>query len=470
MNLSISPFRLARNLGDWRGNRPAYLGLAERIRLLLLDGRLIPGTRLPAERELAATLSLSRNTVAAAYAELRATSHADSIRGSGTHLRLPGLRRTGFHSEEDHVDLDFRKATPAAYAGTAEAYREALQQLPHYLHHSGYDAVGLGDLRAEIAQTYTDRGISTTGDQILVTVGAVHAWRLIVSAFVSPGERVLIEQPTYPPAVDILTSVHACVLGIPVDANGWDIEVAEELFRRKFPTLAYLMPDFHNPTGSSMSNEERRRMAQAADAAQTMLVADETTALLDIDRGPRLPLSAYSPRVVSIGSMSKTAWGGLRIGWIRAAPPVLERVRAARGTVDMGTPLVEQLATVHLLRNSAALLASRSEQLRAGRDHLRAALGEAFPQWTLPVVSGGLSLWIQLGEVSSSAVVQAARPLGLALVSGPRFGLDGSFERYLRLPFTQPLQQIDSMVHILQRVIPGATSISPSPGEREAVW
>lgn len=460
MNSFVTGRRLARELGEWRGNTPAYQALAERIRVLLMDGRLSSGARLPAERELSQALDLSRTTVAAAYSKLRDDGFLDSVRGSGSTLRLPGRER-GEHSIHTGLALDFTRATAPAYPGLQAAYLAAANELPSLLTHHGFDLVGLPDLREAIAQSYRDRGVATSVDQIMVTIGAQHALNLVTRSLYSPGELILVEQPTYPHALDTFTSVGARVLAFPVRQDGgWDLSEALLQIRRAAPSLAFLMPDFHNPTGMSMSAHEREYLAAAADREGTVLIVDETTALLDIDRGPMPPMAAYSTNIVTLGSLGKIAWGGLRIGWIRASRDIMAQILRNRPAVDLGTPLLEQLVATTLMQNMAPMVASRSQDLRRGRDAAVSLLHEHLPDWNVQSPNGGLNLWINTETVSSSALALAARSEGLGLVPGPRFGLDGAFERYLRLPFSYSSEQLSDAVSILARL---AGKVGPDP-------
>lgn len=452
MNTLVTGRRLARELGEWRSSAPAYKSLAERIRVLLMDGRLSSGARLPAERELSQALDLSRTTVAAAYSKLRDDGFLDSVRGSGSTLRLPGRER-GEHALHTGLPLDFTKATAPAYPGLQAAFAAAAAELPAHLGHDGFDLVGQPDLREAIAQSYWDRGLPTSPEQIMVTIGAQHALQLVTRTLYSPGERILVEQPTYPHALDTFSSIGARVLAFPVRQDGgWDLQEALLQIRRAAPTLAFLMPDFHNPTGMSMSVHEREFLAAAAAREGTVLVVDETTALLDIDRGPMPPMASFGPNILTLGSLGKVAWGGLRIGWIRGPRDMLAQILRNRPAVDLGTPLVEQLAATHLLADLPSMVASRSLGLRRGRDTAVQLLRDALPQWQVRSPDGGLNLWINTETVSSSALALAARAEGLGLVPGPRFGIDGAFERYLRLPFSYGEGQMRDAVDILARL------------------
>ncbi|MFP3466614.1 PLP-dependent aminotransferase family protein [Leifsonia sp. SIMBA_070] len=467
-------------LGSWRTSAAGYAALADRIRLLVLDGRIPIGTRLPAERDLAGRLELSRTTVAAAYRQLREAGFVDSVRGSGSVARLPG-RSLPLPATGGEGMLDFTKASLPAASTLAAAARAAAEELPRFLPEPGYDPVGLPHLRAEIAERYTRRGLPTSPDQILVTVGAQQAIALIARTFLQRGDRVVVEVPTYPHAIEAIRLAGARLVPITVtapeegphrigdEADGWDAEAIEQTFRRSNPALAYLIPDFHNPTGASMSPETRGRVLAAAAGHGTIVVADETTAELDIDRvGDYLPMPRYadpaSPGapIIMIGSASKTLWGGLRIGWIRAERSHIQRLIAAKPSTDLGTPVIEQLVVAHLLPQIVEIMEERREQLRRGRESVHRLVEETFPDWSVPMQHGGLTAWVGIGAPVSSALALAARSHGLLIAAGPRFGIDGAFERFLRIPITYTAEEYDRAFSALSRAWAVAAN-EPSP-------
>lgn len=460
---SISTRALLDLLGEWRGTGPAFHSLADRIRLLVMDGRLLGGVRLPAERELAAGLGVSRTTITAAYQRLRDDGWATSRQGSGTQTALPGgaVASTAL----DSTLLDFTKAALAAPTVMMDAVREASSLLPALLHGPGYDTEGLAVLREAIARRYTARGLATDPDEVLVTVGAQQAIALLSRTLVSRGDRALIEVPTYPHAYDALVAAGARLVTGPVSVDtvdGWDVDVFESVLRRTSPTLAYLMPDFQNPTGRSMSVKVRRRILDAAAAQGTIVIADETPAELDIDRPEAYaPLASFAngAHVITIGSASKTMWGGLRVGWIRAERSMIRRLQAVRSNMDLGTPVLDQLIVAELFGHYGDVLAERRAQLASGRDAVERMLGAAFPDWHIPHVAGGLAAWVNIGTPVSSQVALAARSEGLLVTAGPRFGVDGAFERFLRVPITYPPELVERAVAALERAWPVAARL-----------
>ncbi len=433
---------------------PAYEALANSIRLLSIDNRIAPGTGLPAERELSAHLGVSRTTVAAAYQSLRESGHIESLRGSGSVTRsLPGREAATMWASAGTIDLS--QASPAAWPGLAEVFSDAAASVASLLGRSGYDVVGAPELRRAIAARYTAAGIPTSESEILITNGAQSAIFLIASVAVGRGDRVAMETPTYPHAADAMRRAGARVIGIPVSTvSGWDLDRAEQVFRRTLPTLAYLMPDFHNPTGMSMSHEARRVFEESAARAGTILVVDETTAELNIDRaGHYRPLGhgdwVDAQNVVRIGSFGKTVWGGLRIGWVRAQSDFIRRLVIARFAHELGTPEFEQSVGVRLLERMPQIIAQRADVMQKSRDTLVSALSSTLPQWRVPDTHGGVSLWVELDAPLSGPLAMAARSQGLILSSGSRFSLEGGHERHLRIPFTSSPSDLERAVDIL---------------------
>jgi DNA-binding transcriptional MocR family regulator len=446
---SLSARALATLLEGWRDAGVAYAALADRIRLLILDGRVGSGTRLPAERELAAQLEVSRTTVTAAYSELRDAGYLQSTRGSGSVAQLPHRTlppATPLHAEY----LDFSKATMPAIPQVVAAAQLAADQLPAYLGESGFDPVGLPVLREAIADRCTARGLPTTPDQIMVTIGAQHAISLIARTVMGRGDRALIENPTYPHAIDALKLAGARLVPVSVTTDeGWDEAALEQAIQRTSPSLGYLMPDFHNPTGRSMSDELRGRVLALAAAHGTTIVADETMGELSIEAPHgRAPFAVHGSAIL-VGSVGKTVWGGIRVGWIRADRTIIQRLIRARNAGDLGTPLLEQLIVTNLLRDFDGILDARRAYLREGRDRLARLLAARLPEWHMPRVTGGITAWVNLRSPVSSQLALAARNEGLIIAAGPRFGMDGAFERFLRIPFSYSADETERGVDAL---------------------
>jgi DNA-binding transcriptional MocR family regulator len=468
---AISPESLKRLLGQWRvaGNGPGYVRLAAMLRMLILDGRLGLNVRLPGERSLADALDVSRITVAAAYDRAQSEGFLIRRRGSGNVTTLPCERSARRDEDQDGQDamLDFAAAVIAATPPVFQAYAQALEMLPLHLADSGYETAGIDVLRRTIAARYAAFGLPTTPDQIVITAGAQNAFALVLRAFAKPGQRVAIEQPTYPHAIDAVSKAHCAPVPFAITDECWDMEGLSTSLRTGYVQMAYLIPDHQNPTGRVMSVADRKRLLSAARSGGGLLVFDETIAELWFDRAP----PAYDPRLddarlIRIGSLSKCFWGGLRIGWIRAAAPVAAAIAQARGSLDLGVAPLEQLAGAILLADHEAGIADQRRMLAARQQHLRSALQRYLPDWKAPAALGGLSLWIGLPAARSTALVLAARDHGLKLASGARFTLQGGCEDRLRLPFSRPEHELDAAVAALAASWQSVQS-SPPPKTRE---
>lgn len=447
---------LVRHLGAWRlpGGGPGWRQLADRVRLLVLDGRLPLDATLPGERELAQALEVSRNMVAAAYAALREDGFLVSRAGAGNRVSLPeGAAGRGgdplLGSDSDGL-IDMTAAVLPAGAEVHAAYARALARLPEALPGHGYEPVGTPALRQVLAEHYSRRGLLTTPDQILVTHGAQNAWALLLRWRTRPGDRVVVDHPTYPHALDAVTDAHCRPVPVPVADDGWATAELVEAVKRSEARLAYLVLDHHNPTGFFMPPAERERLIAGTRRSGCLLAFDETLIDLWLDEKPDLGSpQPDGPHVVRLGSTSKTFWGGLRVGWIRAEASMIAAIAQARSSLDLGVAVLEQLATAELVSMGEATLGGRRAMLRARRDNLLGLVAEQLPDWRIRRPSAGLSLWAELPEAASSRLVAAAERHGLRLAAGPRFGLDGTLERFIRLPFTLPEDRQQAAVRAL---------------------
>ncbi|MFC8924002.1 PLP-dependent aminotransferase family protein [Cellulosimicrobium sp. NPDC057127] len=470
----LSPPAAVRLLGRWHAGGPAYVALADAVRAAVLAGTLAPHTRLPSERDLAAALGVSRTTTAAAYRRLRELGFARSRTGAGTVVVLPdgGRRRpaartaggdvpAGTPGDGTPVDLaDLSQATSAAPSGLHAAYARALERLPAYLGDGGYEPYGVAALREAVAARFTERGTPTGADHVLVTTGAQHAITTLATTLLRPGDRVVVQSPTYYHAMEALRRAGARLVPLPVGRGGpgatpgFDVELFESTLHQVAPRLVYLVPDFHNPTGYTLTAAERAGVREAAARHRVTVIGDETLTDLALDAppdatddvAPPLAGDGASPHVVTVGSASKSFWGGLRVGWVRAHPDLVARLARTRQSADIATAVLEQLAVVELLRERGAVLAERRAALRAQRDLLCGLLADAVPDWHVPVPAGGLSLWADLGAPLAHAVAAAAAAQGVLVNAGPTFTPDASSTDRLRMTFSRRPEDLERAV------------------------
>ncbi|QNA92759.1 PLP-dependent aminotransferase family protein [Microbacterium sp. Se63.02b] len=463
--------RLVEQLGATNIAGAGAATLADGIRALILDGRLTVGERLPSERALALELRRSRSTITRAYGLLDSDGYVSRLHGGSTRVTLPhGHAAPGSDAIDDAIDLSIASmdSTPGLYDATVRS----LPRLAALRGTSGYSLQGLPELRDAVAQRFTERGAPTSAEEIIITSGALNAVNLILTGIGRRGERALVEQPTFPHALEALHRHGYRLVPTPVDVDGWDTRHLNDTLLSVRPHVAYLIPDFHNPTGATLPDEERSRLVTTARNVGTHLIVDETTTELDIDRGwSPAPMGANGPNVITVGSMSKIAWGGMRIGWIRAERSIIARLLAVRPSFELGTALLEQCIAVELLSDMPALTAHVRRRLQEGRAAVEAGVAR-IPGFSMPPTPGGLSAWIDIGTPLSTALSLAARERRLILPPGPRFTTGGVLERRLRIPITLPPERATDAMQRLALAwddVRGGASSRPDELEHAAV-
>lgn len=442
---------------------PLYRSLADQLRRIIADGTVPAGKRLPPERVMSAQLGVSRVTVTSAYRELREQGWAAAIRGAGTFVAVPsdGSSWVSMMGSEGSSVLDFVNAAPEASPFLADALVDAVSSLAKAMAGHGYAPPGTSDLRRAIADRYSRRGLPTTPDQVLVVSGAGDAMHLVLDTFVSPGNRVLIEHPTYPGAPELLESFGALPVPVAVDAGNPDalVDDVDRAARQNAPTLAYFMPDFSNPSGNRMTADGRRRLAATLARHGVLTIVDEVAADLTLDHSdPLEPFGVPVPgtATISIGSLSKTVWGGLRVGWVRSDQQLISRMARVYNRRQLSVSMVEQATAVRLFAVFDDIVAERVAGLRERRDLLVSRVATQLPDWTFRVPDGGLSLWCGLPQgLSSQDLVRRAATRDLLLVSGTRFGTGYAFDDRLRIPFTRSASEIVAAVDVLAKVVTG---------------
>ena len=472
---SVSAATLVDLLGPWAdGADPLNEQLAAALARAIDLGLLPPGTRLPAERELARELALSRTTIVAAYDRLRLAGLARSRQGSGTRVasRRPGLTQAYLApldaSDSDGVLHPTASTAPpvglltplvddaieltigALPAGSIVAEAMALavrDDLPALMLDSGYDPFGLPALRAQIAAYLTRMGVRTDPDQVLVTSGAQQALHLIGSQLGGPGSSVVMENPSYIGAIDAFRMTGNRLIPIPVDEDGARVEVIGLLGASASVRLVYVIPTFQNPTGSVMPEARRRELARLAGESGFQIVEDLTPDMtLGIDSPP--PIAAFDPgeQVITVGSLSKLAWGGLRVGWVRASRPIIDRLVAGKIVADHSSSLVTQAIGARVFERIDAV-AARSRQAGAERRSvLTTALAERLPEWTWTEPKGGLSLWVRLPGTDAVAFSRLAATLGVVVRPGPLASPDGGFRDHIRIAYgSEPDRLVDGV-------------------------
>ena len=475
----IGPQALADLLGRWpAADGPLYRLLATRIGRLADTGELPPGIRLPPERALAAALAVSRNTVALAYQVLRDDGMAESRQGSGTRLMPHRITPAAAHRANgyfagmlgDAVAIDLSVGAVDCAPVVAEALqspRDVLGQreLSRLSVGTGYLPYGLADLRAAIASMLTTaHGVPASAAEVLVTTGAQQALGLVVQSEVSPGQAVVTEDPTFPGFLDVVQRAGGRLVGVPPG----DVAAIADAVAAHRPALVYLIPSFHNPTGALLPAAARGDIVELARRypdvtfIDDLAIAELPLAGRRCDEEQPRPLAALAPRlpnVVTVGSFSKTYWGGLRTGWVRAPEGIIARLAAAKAAADLGSPPFQQAIVASLVRDRHdEIVKYRADWTRDRYAAMASALSRFLPGWAWAPPAGGLTVWARMpGDADSSAFAQAALRRGVAVVPGRLLSVSSRRSSWVRLAFVAPPAELTAAVRTLAAVQPGTS-------------
>ncbi len=508
--MSPLPIRLDRETGV-----PCYRQIAEDIRRRIVTGVLEPGARLPSTRALAEQLGVHRNTIVAAYRLLELEGQVRSTVGAGTFVTGAEAPRRGLaasaHSAvaADALDTDrpsgpagpparfswqgllrlpgSREADPAVWMRAAESaggdhpillngavpdsrlfpmdeFSACLQEVlgqadPQLLEYGPTE--GYGPLRAWISEWMAQSGVGGMDPaRVFIVSGSQQALDLIARLFVAPGDRVLIEGPTYTGAQAVLREAGARLETVPVDGEGLVVAAVAEALRREPARFLYLMPCYQNPTGVSLSETRRRELLALAERSRLAIVEDHYTSPLHYRGAPPRPLLADDRRgqVIHLGTFSKILFPGLRLGWVVVPAELDAPLKRLRWATDLSTGTFSQQILERFCRTGR--LARHIERVREVNtrrlDAMLGALEEHFPQgatWTRPL--GGMTLWTTLPEqIDTLELLRETAARGVVYTPGAAFYPNGGGRNAMRLSFNRESEsRIRKGVRLLSEII-----------------
>jgi 2-aminoadipate transaminase len=324
----------------------------------------------------------------------------------------------------------------------AERGREALQ----------YSTTeGMRELREWIAARMSAGSLTVTPDNILIVSGSQQAIDLVARVLLDDGDRVLVENPTYVGMLQSWKPYGLDYTAIPTDADGMQVEHLEPLLQREAFKLMYAIPSFQNPQGTTLSLERRHALAQVLARHHLPYYEDDPYGALRYSGDPLPTLlqceaeargsTALDGGVMYAGTFSKTLTPGLRVGWVAAAEPVIDKLVQAKQATDLHTSTLNQMICYEMVRDGVFLdqhVARLREVYRARRDLMLAMLAEHFPSgitWTHP--DGGLFLMVTLPEgMDANDVLREAVKRDVAFVPGDGFYTDGTGYNTFRLNYS----------------------------------
>lgn len=484
---------------DAQAALPLYRQLYRQIRERILCGGLSAGDRLPATRDLAQQLELNRATVSSAYALLEEEGLIRGHVGRGSFVADPIDRhsayppgtsavsggfvpQTGFVSQNagspGSAEISFATSRPRSGLFPLDQFRLSCEEvlateIAHTVLQLG-SPLGYAPLRQYLLEDAEERQIGRANDDILITNGCQQAMDLLARAVLTPEDTVLVEEPIYPGLKSALAQAQVRLVSVPVGEQGVTAEDFSRLMESERPRMAVLTPSFQNPTGATIPLDARRAMLEAAARAGVLLVENDLYSALRYrgDAVPAFKSLRGADDVVLLGSFSKVAFPGLRVGWVIAPRPLIRRLAEIKQATDLHT---DQLSQAVLLRfaESGRLAAHLRSVRKAGLAQLEAAIDgcsrflPAGSRFTKP--DGGLNLWVRLpAPLDAGALLAAAQSRGVNYLPARYFAVNRLDESAFRLSFggLTPLE-IERGLQLLGEVFEEELARGARPGAAE---
>jgi GntR family transcriptional regulator / MocR family aminotransferase len=459
-----------------RGGEPIFLRIARAVTDDVRRGRLRPGDPLPGTRALAETLGVHRNTVLAAYRELVAEGWATASAARGTFVsrELPDAAPRRFAAPVTEpparVGYDLAPAPPVwrstsgppslargvlslsggipdvrlvPTAALARAFRRALRTDARAL-------LGYGDPRGPLAlrnalasMLSVSRGLASSGENVIVTRGSQMALDLVARTLVAPGDLVLVEALGYRPAWVAMRSAGARVVGVPLDGRGIKTDAIAKVASQQKIRAVYVTPHHQYPTTVALSAGRRIELLALAARHRFAVIEDDYDHEFHYDGRPILPLASADRAgvVIYVGTLSKVLAPGLRIGYVVAPAPLLERLALLRASVDRQGDLPVEAAVAELLedgevqrhiRRARRIYEERRDLLV---ELLRSSLGSAL---AFDSPAGGTALWAKIdASIDVDAWYERGLTAGVAFQPARVFAVDGRSKNHARFGFAQ---------------------------------
>lgn len=469
-----------------------YLQVAHAVIDEIRRGRLAPGAALPGTRELAEDLSLSRKTIVLAYEELATQGwvSAELKRGTFVSRALPTVDRDSttapdllaevrktsdirlrghapdlqvIRNDEDILTFD-DGAPDARLAPVLElgrAYRRALTAAARS-NRLGYgDPRGTAALRQAISTMLNlDRGLSTTPDSVCTVRGSQMGIYLAARVLAGPGDTVVVEALSYPPAREAFRAAGAEVVTVGLDAHGIRLDDLEEVCRRRRVRAVYLTPHHQFPTTVLLRPDRRMRLLLLAEQFGFAIIEDDYDHEFHFTHQPVLPLASADRwgKVIYIGSLSKLVTPSIRVGYVAAPPPVIERMALEAALIDrQGDPatetaIAEMIEAGEVRRHTRRVLKVYAERRRVFAELLAQSL-KGLADFSLP--EGGLAVWLNFADrVDAAALPAVALERRLRLYGGAAFSADGRPVQGARLGFARlnPAELAQAVARLRQAV------------------
>lgn len=317
-------------------------------------------------------------------------------------------------------------------------------------------------LKARLVEIMSEEGLKARVEHIQITTGSQQALDLLGRIFIDPGDTIIMEGPTYVGALAAFLTNGPEITTVPLDDMGIRTELLRDMlekWRGKKPKFIYVVPNFHNPAGVTLHPNRRQELVEIAQVHDLLIIEDNPYGLLRFEGEPARPLAAMDQqRVIYLGTLSKIVFPGIRVGWVLAPAPIIEKLTTWKQSADLCSSTLNQMfAEAYIARGTwKKNLGVLNSVYRSRRDAMLKALEKHFPpecHWTNP--QGGLFIWVTLPEyLDSVKMLPMAIEKKVAYVPGSAFYPEKSGADRMRLNFSfPPEEQITEGIERLGKVI-----------------
>ena len=447
--------------------------LAHHLRHVVNAGVLRPGWRLPPERQLAAALSVSRATVTQALDELRGEGLLTSTQGSGTYVSGPSAPSPIGTRVAEHLltgpGIDLATGNPPDLSHLPPVTVD-MTLLTAAGGGPGVNAFGLPAMRQAIAELYTTGGLSapprpTTADEIHITSGAHQAIALLVASLAGRGQAVAFAEVNYPGIFDIADGLEVRAAPVRTDRAGMLPESLEAVITRERPAALYAQAGPSNPTGAITPVARLRTLAAVLDRHNVPVIEDATLAHLTFHG--TVPLFADHCRtatVVSVDSLSKTCWAGLRLGWMRGTAPIVEQTMYRHLAFDLGPSVPSQLLALGFLPKLREIVAERRHRLATAVGYAADQIAALIPEAEFTMPDGGSVLWVRFPVEDTEPLVRHARRFGVRTLPGSIHVTGRVPGPFVRICVDRPLDHVAEGIDRLARAWRDLRALGGQPG------
>ncbi|MDU2421486.1 MAG: PLP-dependent aminotransferase family protein [Bifidobacterium scardovii] len=462
---------------DWQPDRTSNVPVTEQIVDYMCrqvsSGAWPIGSRLPSQRAMSESFGVNRSTVIAAITELADYGIVEGMHGAGTRIvsNTWSLMLPGAPDWADYVSSGFFEANNATIQtinrmefapdisrlGTGELdprlfprdmWRRVLGEASREIDSLGYPPpAGMPALREAIAEHMCRTGVACTPSQVLITSGALQALQMISVSLLSNGSTVFAEAPSYIKSLQVFQSAGMRLSGVPMDGDGLRVDALERALRAQrggSDAVLYTIPTNHNPTGITMRDARRHELIACCVANRLPIIEDNAYQDLYFDGPTPTPLKTLDKTgmVITLGSASKALSPGLRIGWLVASEPIVQRLADVKMQMDYGASVLSQWVYTRFLTSGLydEYLVGLKRELRRRRDAALETLERRFSgqaHWITP--EGGFYIWLTFDQpLHIGKLFQTTLERGVLLNPGDIYDFEGDNSLRLSYSYTTP--------------------------------